>query len=217
MFITSNEDQDEQNECWAAGAVDFVTKPVNGVILRNRVKAHLTLKLQTDLLRSMSFVDGLTGLYNRHLLVDALGKGILHARRSGKPLSLLMIDVDWFKQFNDTYGHLNGDECLKSIAAVIKSCLLRPTDFAVRYGGEEFLCLLADTDLVGAKHIAAALLESVTRLDIVHKASPLGHVTVSIGVHTSVPKALSNDNALIGQADAALYQAKHKGRNQFAC
>jgi diguanylate cyclase (GGDEF)-like protein len=216
IFITSMHDQDDQNLCWEAGCVDFVAKPVNGVTLRNRIKAHLTLKLQTDLLRRMSFVDGLTGLYNRHLLEDVMVKLTSHVNRSKQPLSLMMIDVDWFKHYNDTYGHLEGDECLKSVAQEIKKSLQRPTDLAIRYGGEEFLCLLPDTDDQGVEHIAKLMLESVQNLGVEHKLSEFEVVTISIGIHT----VCSSENAslvdALAKADEALYAAKQLGRNRFS-
>ncbi|WP_299075203.1 diguanylate cyclase [uncultured Paraglaciecola sp.] len=216
IFITSMHDQDDQNRCWEAGCVDFVSKPVNGVTLRNRIKAHLTLKLQTDLLRRMSFVDGLTGLYNRHLLEEVMVKFTSQVNRTNQPLSIMMIDVDWFKGYNDTYGHLVGDECLKSVANVVKSCLQRPTDMAIRYGGEEFLCLLPDTNEKGVEHIANIMLKSVQNLGIAHKLSEYKVVTISIGVHT----VCSSENAALVQtlakADEALFTAKQMGRNRFS-
>ena len=216
IFITSMHDQDDQNRCWEAGCVDFVAKPVNGVTLRNRIKAHLTIKLQTDLLRRMSFVDGLTGLYNRHLLEDVMVKLTSHGNRSKQPISLMMIDVDWFKDYNDTYGHLEGDECLKSLALVIKESLQRPTDIAIRYGGEEFLCLLPDTGSQGVQNIANLMLKSVQGLAIEHKLSEFKVVTISIGIHTvyNNNKATLADN--LAKADEALYASKQLGRNRFS-
>lgn len=215
IFITSMYDQDDQNRCWEAGGGDFVAKPVNGVTLRNRIKAHLTLKLQTDLLRRMSFVDGLTGLYNRHLLEDVMVRLSSHVNKPAQSLSLMMIDVDWFKAYNDAYGHLKGDECLKTVALMIKDTLQRPTDMAIRYGGEEFLCLLPDTDQQGVKHVANLMLETLRNLAIEHKLSEFKIVTVSIGLHT----VCSSENSLLvdslAKADEALYAAKQLGRNCF--
>ncbi|GAC16691.1 GGDEF domain-containing response regulator [Aliiglaciecola lipolytica] len=216
IFITSVKNQDDQNKCWEAGAVDFVNKPVNGITLQNRVKAHLTLKLQSDLLRRMSFVDGLTGLYNRHLLDEILEKTILQSIRSKTPLSLLMIDIDWFKLYNDTYGHLKGDECLKEVGEAIRDVLLRPTDLAFRYGGEEFLCLLPDTEQIGAEHVSQQILEKIAALKIPNEPSSNGLVNVSIGIHSSLITTLIQANEIIQKADSALYAAKQKGRNQYA-
>jgi len=216
IFITSMHDQDDQNRCWEVGCVDFVAKPVNGVTLRNRIKAHLTLKLQTDLLRRMSFVDGLTGLYNRHLLKDVMVRLISDVNRSKQNLSAMMIDVDWFKGYNDTYGHLEGDECLKSLAGMMMNILQRPMDIAIRYGGEEFLCLLPDTDRQGVEHLAKLMLKSVQNLAIEHKQSEFKVVTISIGIHTvSNTKNASFENVLT-KCDEALYAAKQLGRNRFS-
>ena len=216
IFITSMHDQDDQNRCWEAGCVDFVAKPVNGVTLRNRIKAHLILKLQTDLLRRMSFVDGLTGLYNRHLLEEVMVKLISDVNRSKQTLSVMMIDVDWFKGYNDTYGHLEGDECLKSLARMIKESLQRPIDIAIRYGGEEFLCLLPDTDHQGVEHLAKSMLRSVRNLTIEHKISEFKVVTISIGIHTISSTTNASFDDILAKADAALYAAKQLGRNRFS-
>jgi diguanylate cyclase (GGDEF)-like protein len=216
IFITSMHDQDDQNRCWEAGCVDFVAKPVNGITLRNRIKAHLTLKLQTDLLRRMSFVDGLTGLYNRHLLEDVMAKLISDVNRSKQTLSIMMLDVDWFKDYNDTYGHIAGDECLKSLAGVINESLQRPIDLAIRYGGEEFLCLLPDTDQQGVEFIANVMLKSVQNLAIKHKLSEFKIVTISIGIHTICSNKNASFDDVLAKADEALYAAKQLGRNRFS-
>jgi len=216
IFITSMYDQDDENRCWEAGCEDFVAKPVNGVTLRNRIKAHLTHKLQTDLLRRMSFVDGLTGLYNRHLLEDVMPKMISYVNRSKQNLSIMMLDVDWFKGFNDTYGHIEGDECLKRVASVIKESLQRPIDLAIRYGGEEFLCLLPDTGLQGVEHLASVMLKSVRNLAIKHKLSEFKTVTISIGIHTICSTENTSFDDVLAKADEALYAAKQLGRNRFS-
>ncbi|MDO6692342.1 diguanylate cyclase [Aliiglaciecola sp. 3_MG-2023] len=218
IFITSVKSQNDENKCWEAGGVDFVNKPVNGITLLNRVKAHLTLKMQSDFLRRMSFTDGLTGLYNRHLLEEVLTKSILQSKRTQSPLSLFMLDIDWFKLFNDSYGHLSGDQCLIAVSKVLKEVLHRPVDMSFRYGGEEFLCLLPDTDSLGAQHIAKTILQKVADLNIPHESSPYGIVSLSIGIYSStVHNECFKANEVIRSADKALYLAKQKGRNQFVC
>ncbi|MDU0353220.1 diguanylate cyclase [Paraglaciecola aquimarina] len=189
VFITSILDVEGEINCWDAGCVDFVTKPVNGVTLLNRIKSHLVSKLQADMLRRMSYKDGLTGLNNRHVLDEVLEKSMLYATRSDHPLSVMMLDVDWFKLYNDYYGHLQGDDCLRQIADSIKEVVQRPTDVAIRFGGEEFLCVLPETDLAGVEHLAQALLKSVLDLKIPHAKSPLNIVTVSVGIFTFKPKS----------------------------
>ncbi|MFA3791541.1 diguanylate cyclase domain-containing protein [Aliiglaciecola sp. SL4] len=216
IFITSVKSQNDENKCWEAGGVDFVSKPVNGITLLNRVKAHLTLKMQSDFLRTLSFTDGLTGLYNRHLLDEVLTKSILQSNRTKSPLSLLMLDIDWFKRFNDSYGHINGDQCLIAVSKVLKDVLHRPIDMTFRYGGEEFLCLLPDTDNFGAQHIAETILQKVADLKIPHESSPFGVVSLSIGIYSSSTyEECSKANEIIRIADKSLYLAKQKGRNQF--
>lgn len=215
IFITSVKSQNDENKCWEAGGVDFVSKPVNGITLLNRVKAHLTLKAQSDFLRKMSFTDGLTGLYNRHLLEDVLNKYMLQSSRTESPLSLLMLDIDWFKRFNDSYGHISGDKCLISVSNVLKDVLHRPNDMSFRYGGEEFLCLLPDTDRAGAEHIAKTILQKIADLKVPHEASPFGIVTASIGLYSTSNNESYKVNEIIRNADKALYLAKQKGRNQF--
>jgi diguanylate cyclase (GGDEF)-like protein len=163
----------------------------------------------------MSFVDGLTGLYNSHLLDDVMVRLSSHTNRSNQPLSM-MLDVDWFKGNNDTYDHLEGDECLKRLANVIKESLQRPTDLAIRYGGEEFLCLLPDTDHQGTEHVAKKMLEAVRDLAIEHKLSEFKVVTISIGIHRVLSSESTSLVGLLGKADEALYDSKQRGRNCFS-
>ncbi len=215
IFITSRSSDEDQNQCWEAGCVDFVSKPINGATLRNRVHSHLRLKMQTDALWRMSYLDGLTGAYNRHLLDDALPKLFRSSKRNDTAFALLMIDVDRFKLYNDTYGHLSGDDCLKKICNTINSVLHRPTDVLLRYGGEEFLCLLPDTDSVGAQLVAQHVLEGVRDAKIPHTGSEFDIVTVSIGL-TSVPANTEESQTVwLERADSALYQAKCDGRNRI--
>lgn len=216
IFVTSQSSDSTQNECWKAGCVDFVNKPINGTTLRNRVTSHLQHKLQTDALWTMSLLDGLTGAYNRRLLDSELPKIKSSAERSGAPYSLLMIDVDWFKSYNDTYGHLLGDDCLKSVTVAMQTILRRPTDLLLRYGGEEFLCILPNTDSAGAYKVAESLLTSVMNLKIPHSTSKFQVVTVSIGLVNVQSSLERTEVEWISMADSALYKAKNNGRNCIA-
>jgi len=146
IFVTSHTDADEETKGLELGATDFIAKPVNPAVVRARVKTHLTLKAQSDLLRQMVFLDGLTGVANRRCFDERLDVEWRRAARSASPLALLMLDVDHFKRFNDCYGHQMGDECLRQVAAAIKGSLVRPGDVVARYGGEEFACILPATD-----------------------------------------------------------------------
>jgi diguanylate cyclase (GGDEF)-like protein len=164
--------------------------------------------------RQLSMNDGLTGLYNRSWLDDMLPKVVATAQRAGTPLALIMIDLDHFKQFNDSHGHLTGDDALRAAAAVI-SAALRPSDFAVRYGGEEMMVILPETTQVLALRVAERLCARMREASIFpDMREPLPHVTASLGV------AVLGDGmdglALIAAADAALYRAKHAGRNRVS-
>ena len=127
-----------------------------------------------------------------------------------------MLDIDYFKRYNDAYGHVAGDHCLAQVAKAVKSCCQRPTDLAVRYGGEEFAVLLSDTDIHGAMAIAEQIRRSVMAQNIRHSGSPNGFVTVSLGCYAFVPTGRDDKEVFIKRADAALYQAKHSGRNRSA-
>jgi diguanylate cyclase (GGDEF)-like protein/PAS domain S-box-containing protein len=160
--------------------------------------------------------DGLTGLANRRFFDDALSREFEHAHRHKRSLGLLMIDVDWFKSFNDFYGHPAGDECLKRIGAEIKKAVGRPGDVAARYGGEEFALLLPDTDQTGATAIAERIRQAVGDLAIEHSGSPNRIATISVGAVSLAAEALGGPETLLRNADRALYRAKDSGRNSVA-
>ncbi|BFM38512.1 diguanylate cyclase [Synechocystis sp. LKSZ1] len=165
-------------------------------------------------LQELSARDALTGVGNRYLFDDYLQREWQRLLRSQDPLSLLICDVDYFKKFNDTYGHPAGDHGLKRVAETIKSLLKRPSDLVARYGGEEFAVILPQTPPEGAQYLAQSICEEVQGLALPHSQSPLGRVTLSIGVATLVPQEGLSPNDLLQQADLALYQAKQAGRNQ---
>lgn len=215
IFVTGGASAGDEDACWAAGAVDFVSKPVNPTTLRNRVRLHLTLKNQADQLRRLAFFDPLTGLPNRRQFDDRFFHECRKALRGGTALSVIMIDVDFFKLYNDRYGHPAGDECLVSVARAIASNAARPSDLAARYGGEEFICILPETDLPGGVRVANEILESIRRLDIRHADSPTGVVSASLGVACFSHGQLSDRqlaSSLLRVADTALYRAKQEGR-----
>lgn len=214
IFVTACMDPADETRALEAGGVDFITKPVNPMVVRARVKTHLTLKAQGDFLRSLVFADGLTGVGNRRRFDEALLSEWRQCRRAGTPLALLMIDIDHFKRYNDHYGHPTGDACLQQVAAVLKAAMQRASDLVARYGGEEFACLLPGCDQAPALAKAQALQAALTAQAIAHEASPTAAwVTLSIGVAVAQPQAGGSPAALVAAADAALYSAKHRGRN----
>jgi len=176
------------------------------------------LREQTMVLRSQTFSDGLTGIANRRHFDVAMEKEHRRAKRGGTPLSLLMIDIDHFKAYNDYYGHQKGDQCLIQVAAALDGMLKRPCDLMARYGGEEFAVILPETDVEQALLMAEAIRARAQELAIPHErnADPSQLITVSIGVTTQKPDTPVEIDALIGAADRALYQAKRSGRNLAA-
>ena len=214
IFVTACMDPADETRALEAGGVDFITKPVNPMVVRARVKTHLTLKAQGDFLRSLVFIDGLTGVANRRRFDEALLSEWRQCQRAGTPLALLMIDIDHFKRYNDHYGHPTGDACLQQVAAVLKAAMQRACDLVARYGGEEFVCLLPGCDQAPALAKAQALQAALAAQGIAHEASPTAAwVTLSIGVAVAQPQAGGSPAALVAAADAALYSAKHRGRN----
>ncbi len=214
IFVTSQNSPDEETLGLEVGAVDFISKPVNPSVVRARVKTQLTLKKQTDTLRILASLDGLTGVPNRRLFDERLQAEWRSCRRKILPLSLVMVDVDHFKLYNDHYGHLQGDQCLRSVAKALSACLDRGRDMLSRYGGEEFVCMLPETDFDGAMHIAEKLRAAVTALKLPHAESTTADtITVSLGVATTVVADEGPAQRLLQCADEQLYAAKQAGRN----
>jgi len=214
IFVTAHGGEEIETQCLQAGAVDFIPKPVNPSVVRARVKTHLTLKFQSDFLRDMAFIDGLTSVSNRRHFDERLAVEWGRSQRTGGALSLVLLDVDFFKAYNDHYGHQAGDDCLKRIAALLKAELRRPTDLVARYGGEEFVCLLPDTGHDDAMVMAERMLNAVRSAEVAHLYSGVAPVvTISLGVATRHDHDPNNRAAqLLALADAQLYQAKRTGR-----
>jgi diguanylate cyclase (GGDEF)-like protein len=174
------------------------------------------LRKAKEALKLIATHDSLTGLGNRRLFEGALDIEFGRGARQSSSLSLIMLDIDYFKRYNDAYGHVAGDHCLAEVARAVKGCCHRKADLAVRYGGEEFAVLLPDTDIHGAMVIAEQIRRSVMDKNIIHSGSPSGFVTVSLGCYSFVPTGRDSMEVFIERADAALYQAKHSGRNRSA-
>lgn len=232
IFLTSRLNDKDLERGIAVGGDDYLVKPVSEIVLNAKVRAmqriaqmRYSLVLMTrrldeanrELLR-LSSVDGLTGIFNRRQFDESLLREWSRAGRCSASLSLLMCDVDFFKQFNDLYGHQAGDECLKEVARVLQSRVRRPADLLARYGGEEFSVILPDTDAEGAFKVAEAMREGVAQLGLGHGGSQEGKVSISIGLAAVVPKPGGvTAEALLAAADSALYRAKKNGRNRVEC
>ncbi|MEZ7275839.1 diguanylate cyclase [Pseudoalteromonas sp. 68 DY56-GL68] len=215
IFITSTYDTEYQNACWEAGASDFIGKPITASTLIHRTKNHLENKLRLEKLLQLTYKDSLTGLFNRHYLDLEVANVFKQTSRERKPFSLLMLDIDFFKLYNDQYGHPQGDACLKIIADVIERSIQRPQDIAIRYGGEEFLVILPFTDFDGVKFICDRISAELEAINIPHVKSLWGRATVSIGGVIYEHQNKVSFNELINCADKALYAAKNDGRNCF--
>ncbi|HNX94279.1 MAG TPA: diguanylate cyclase [Holophaga sp.] len=215
LFLSALGGEADETLALESGAIDFITKPISPVIVAARVRNHLELKRSRDVLRNLAQRDGLTGIANRRHFDQQMASEWQRTHRRGLPIAVVMGDVDFFKRYNDAYGHAAGDECLKAVAACFKGAMQRPGDLAARYGGEEFVCLLPETDLPGALEVAVRIQECVLASQIPHahsSAAPV--VTVSLGVASTRPIEGGSAAELLVAADLKLYQAKERGRNQ---
>jgi diguanylate cyclase (GGDEF)-like protein len=212
-----------------AGGDDYLLKPVDQLVItakmgameriatmrRKLIEVSEALEDANAELQRLACVDGLTDLTNRRELDLSLMREARRCARQRAPLSVVMIDIDHFKAFNDTFGHLEGDECLRRVAGALRAQLKRPADIAARYGGEEFCLVLPDTDSVGAKEVAESVRQRVEALGIPQAPkAAAGTVTVSLGVATCLPGGEDQAHDLIQRADQALYKAKDSGRNR---
>jgi len=215
IFLTGHASAADEVEGFKAGGIDYVAKPVKPEVLLARVKNHVELKRKSDALEKLARLDGLTGLPNRRTFDAAANREWRRLARTCEPLAVILLDVDHFKQYNDTYGHGAGDDCLRKVANAAEAALQRPADMIARYGGEEFVALLPTTKLDGAMAVAEAIREAVALLSIAHSKSSAGdNVTVSLGVASMVPLAEQSITLLLEAADTQLYAAKGGGRNQ---
>jgi len=219
LLLTGNEDRESKIRGLERGASDYITKPFDPGELTARVKIHLEIKTLQDklkeaneLLREISYTDQLTGLYNRHQLMGTLDKEFERARRTGNSLSMIMLDIDNFKQINDRYGHQSGDSVLTETAAIFRG-ELRCYDTAARYGGEEFIALLPDSLADEATNVAERIRKAIESTPFSVNKIKL-RVTASLGVANYPSEGVDSIESLIKTADNALYRAKIKGRNR---
>ena len=233
IFVTSHSEACFEVSAFEMGAADFIAKPFRASLVKARVKTHLRLKHMADELRRIATTDSLTGVANRRQFDESLEREWRSTLRAGDAISLLMVDVDHFKLYNDRYGHPKGDSCLQRLAQALTGACLRPSDLLARCGGEEFMALLPQTAQAGAEHVARRMLEAVGALRMPHHDSPTNpDVTVSVGIACYdkssacwVPAGANNRlredlcmrssaNELVRAADKALYSAKRAGRAQ---
>lgn len=220
IFITSHTEGGFEVSALEMGAVDFIAKPFRSSLVLARVRLHLRMKRMADGLRRDATLDSLTGVANRRMFDRSLAREWLRARRTGESISLLSIDVDHFKSYNERYGRQQGDECLRQVAGALVSACRRPADMVARYDGQEFMMLLPQTARLGAEHIGRRVLDAVQALDICHEESlPTGYLSVSVGIAFRDDRSKQNDDSarvtaddLVLAANKALGSAKRAGR-----
>ncbi len=223
LMITGLENPELVDRAFEAGASDFVTKPIHMGILRQRVRRLLQqaqlykqLEAANKALQHLAHVDGLTGVANRRRFNNYLNSQWLNLASERSPLSLILCDIDFFKLYNDKYGHPAGDMCLQKVGTVLSEAVQNSQDLVARYGGEEFAVIMPNTHISAAVHFAAAMQAGVRELKILHESSTISrYVTLSLGVATTIPTFESEPSSLIIEADKALYKAKTEGRNRI--
>lgn len=216
MFTTGLNDQDAEVRGLSAGAIDYVTKPIQPVILRARAANHIELKRLRDQLAQMAVTDALTGLSNRRHLEQTLERETAKLGNTGEWLSVIMLDIDFFKLFNDTFGHPAGDRCLAMVGAALTRAVHLSTDLAARYGGEEFVCVLPGRDQDAAKLVAKEIQSQIHSLSIPHPESSVSsYVTVSLGIASACCLSDMSGSHWMAHADRQLYLSKRAGRNEI--
>ncbi len=215
IFVTGLANVADETEGLKVGAVDYITKPISPPIVLMRVSNHMKLTRALAKLSELSSTDGLTNLANRRHLDARLAKECSGIRQPITPLSLILLDIDYFKIFNDTYGHMAGDNCLKEISRILSHAVQRSSDLAARYGGEEFCCLLPLSNHENAMLIANKIRENILAQKIVNQGSEVSEfLTASFGVVTIIPEESITPDKLLEMADKNLYSAKARGRNK---
>ncbi len=217
IFSTSKCTDEDEVLGLTMGASDYVTKPFNMALVRARVRNQVLLKQKTDLLEQLASIDGLTEVPNRRYFDEVYEQEWRRAIRNRYPISLCLLDIDFFKQFNDNYGHTAGDDCLVVVARALSLVSRRAGDFLARYGGEEFVFVWPNCDSDHAAKLAEQARQAVSDLAITHGYSKIAdRITISLGVASVLPKSHDNRKDLIDKADEQLYIAKQTGRNQVA-
>lgn len=214
IFITGQSDEAAEEYGLRLGASDYVSKPIRPAVLQARVKNQIDLFLRKRELEQLALVDGLTGLANRRHFDSTIDSIYRRCLRTGETLGVALVDIDLFKQFNDTYGHLQGDDALRAVAHTLKQHAQRTGELAARYGGEEFAFIgVGDGGGIPAQMEKFRL--AVQKLAIPHQASPTGFLTISAGVVLRLHTSNAQLSQLLERADSLLYEAKAQGRNQL--
>jgi two-component system chemotaxis family response regulator WspR len=237
IVLSTKEGPEDKSLAFERGANDYLVKLPDRIELIARIRAHsksylaqsqrdeafqALRELQQELeksneeLQKLSSLDGLTGIANRRRFDEFIAKECQRSDRENTSLSMILIDIDYFKPYNDNYGHLAGDGCLRQVAGALDEVISRPADLVARYGGEEFGVVLPSTDMDGAIQVAKVLGEKIRSLAIPHKFSTVtNHITISMGVANKVAGESASPNKLIDRADKALYRAKDSGRDNY--
>ncbi|WP_296510119.1 diguanylate cyclase [Rhodoferax sp.] len=216
IFVTARSDPGQETHGLSLGAVDFIAKPINPAVVKARVHTHLTLKFQSDMLKKLVLLDGLSGVFNRRYFDQQLASEWARSTRSNQPLSLILVDVDHFEAYNARYGHQAGDDCLRMIAVALKGVLRRPADLVARFAGEEFACLLPDTSPAHARKLANDMEQRVRELaGLKPEHAALRQVTVSLGLITRLQAAPVSWETFLHTASEQLQLAKRAGTGQI--
>lgn len=215
IFVTALNESTDMTTGFDLGAVDFVTKPLDLAVLKARVKTHVLLKKQLDTMENLAAIDALTQVANKRKFNETLYKEWLRAKREKEDISLLILDIDHFKEYNDNYGHGAGDDCLARVALELMPFAKRSTDIVARIGGEEFAILLTNCDKDGAVAVASNITSHFNQIQLPHEYSSVKHyLTFSIGVASCVPQD-DDMQQLLKAADKALYEIKRSSKNNF--
>lgn len=216
ILLTDIRDDTSEAQAFEVGAADFIQKSIAPSVLKARTRTLLRLKRTNDLLDEVARMDPLTEIPNRREYDRVVSLEWRQSVRTGKSFSIILIDIDHFKEYNDNYGHVEGDACLRRLAHLLQYSIHRPTDSVARYGGEEFMIILPGTDEKGAMNVAQLIKDKLQKLNIPHSnASESRQLTISQGVASCTPTVSENPETILMAADRALYEAKRRGRNQI--